>query len=49
MLKTYTRDMILQVREFIDRRLDIFEIASRMNLDVDDIKMIIDIINQIVT
>ena len=49
MLKSYSRDLILSVREFLERRLEVFEIASRMNLDPEDIRAIIDIINQIVT
>jgi len=49
MLKSYSRDLILQVREFLERRCEVFEIASRMNLDPEDIRVIIDIINQIVT
>ena len=49
MLKSYSRDLILCVREFRERRCEVFEIASRMNLDPEDIRAIIDIINQIVT
>jgi hypothetical protein len=49
MLKSYSRDIILQVREFLERRCEVFEIASRMNLDPQDIQAIIDIINQIIT
>jgi hypothetical protein len=49
MLKHYSRDLILSVKEMLERRLDVIEIASRMNLDVEDIRMILDLINQIVT
>jgi hypothetical protein len=49
MLKTYSRDLILQVREMLDRHLDLIEIAHRMHLDPEDIRMIMDIINQIIT
>ena len=49
MLKHYTRDLILSVREMVERRLDVIEIAHRMNLDPQDIQAILDIINRIVT
>ena len=42
-----TRELVNQVREFLDRNLDALEIARRMNLDADDIQMIIDFINNI--
>lgn len=44
-----SRALINQVREFMDRHLDVFEIARRMSLDVDDVRAIIDIINNIIT
>jgi hypothetical protein len=49
MLKSYSRDIILSVRELLERRLEIFDIASRLNIDVEDIRAILDIINQIIT
>ena len=49
MLKSYSRDLILSVRELLERRLEIFDIASRLNIDVEDIRAILDIINQIIT
>ena len=44
-----SRALINQVREFMERHLDVFEIARRMSLDVDDVRAIIDIINNIIT
>lgn len=44
-----TRELVNQVREYMDRHLDAIEIARRMNLDADDIQMIIDLINNILT
>ena len=46
----YTKhDLILAVKEMLERRWNVYEIASRMNLDVDDVQTIIDIIKNIVT
>jgi hypothetical protein len=45
----YSRDLILQVREMLERHWDVYEIASKMNLDVDDIQTILEIIKQIVS
>ena len=45
----YARQLIAQVRELLDRHLDVIEIAHRLHLDPTDIQAIIDIINQIVT
>lgn len=44
-----TRDIINQVREYLDRHLDAIEIARRMNLEPSDIQTIIDLINNILT
>ena len=44
-----TRDLLLQVREMMERKWDCVEIAHRMNLDVDDVRMIIDVINNLFT
>jgi len=49
MLKHYSRDLILSVREMLERHWNVYEIAAKMNIDVDDIRMIVDIINQIIT
>jgi len=49
MLKHYSRELIGSVKEMLERRLDIFEIAHRMNLDPDDIQMMIEIIKQLVS
>ena len=44
-----TRDLLLQVREMMERKWDALEIASRMNLDVDDVRTIIDVVNNLFT
>ena len=45
----YTRDFILQVREMLERNLDVLEIAHRMHIDPSDIQAVVEIIKQIVT
>lgn len=44
---TTSRDMILQVREFLERHCNALEIAHRMNIDVADVQTIIEIIKGI--
>ena len=44
-----TRDLLLQVREMMERKWDALEIAHRMNLDVDDVRTIIDVVNNLFT
>lgn len=44
-----TRALINQVREFMERHLDTIEIARRMHLDPDDVQIIINIINNILS
>ena len=44
-----TRDFLLQVREMMERKWDCIEIASRLNIDVDDVRIMVDIINNIFT
>ena len=41
--------IIIQVRELLERNLDLFEISSRLNLDPSDVQMAIEIIKQIVS
>jgi hypothetical protein len=42
----YSRDLIMQVREFMER-FNCYEIASKLNLDVYTVQAIIDFINGI--
>jgi hypothetical protein len=44
-----TKDVMLQVKEMMERKWDCVEIASRLNLDVDDVRIIIDLVNNIFT
>jgi hypothetical protein len=45
----YSRDLILSVREMLERNWSVYEIAARMNLDADDVQSIIEIIKNIAT
>ena len=44
-----SKDIILQVKELMSRNLDVVEIAHRLHIDADDVRMIIDIVNNIFT
>jgi len=44
-----TRDTINQVREMLERHLDVVEIASKLNLDLDTVKIAADIIKELIT
>jgi hypothetical protein len=44
-----TRDIINQVREMLERHLDVVEIASKLNLDLDTVRLAADIIKEIIT
>jgi hypothetical protein len=45
----YSKDMIMQVRELMERHCDVVAIAHRLNFDVSDVQTIIEIIKQVVT
>ena len=45
----YSRDLILAVREMLERHWSIYEIAARMNLDPDDVQTIVEIIKNVAT
>ena len=44
-----TKDIVLQVKELVSRNLDMNEIAHRMHINTEDVRMIIDIIDNIFT
>ena len=44
----YSRDLILQVREFLERHCDALEIAHRMGIDANDVLAMIEIIKGII-
>ena len=42
-------DLILQVREMLERHWDVYQIASRMKLDPAYVQILIDTINNLLT
>ena len=44
-----TRDLLLQVREMMERKWDCIEIAHKLNIDPDDVRVMIELINNIFT
>jgi len=49
MIKHITRDLVLAVKEMLERHLDALEIAHRLHLDPQDVIAIIKIITDIST
>ena len=43
------RDFINQVRELLERHLDVVEIAQRMRVDLDLVRLAADIIKELLT
>jgi hypothetical protein len=41
--------ILLQVREMLDRNWNLLEISTKLNLDPDDVKIAIDIIQNLLT
>ena len=44
-----TRDVINEVRAMLERHWSVADMAARMNIDPEDIRMIIDLINNLLT
>ena len=50
MLKSYSRDLILSVKEMVvERGWTVVDAASRLGLDVDDVNNIMDMVKQILS
>ena len=43
------RDLLNQIRELFDRKFDMLEIASSLNIDLDTVRLALDIIKEIIT
>lgn len=43
------RELVNQVRELLERHLDLVEIAAKLNLDLDTVRIALDIIKEIIT
>ena len=46
---THTKLLILQVKEMMDRNLNVVEIASRLHIDPEDVKLLIEVVNNLFT
>jgi hypothetical protein len=44
-----SRDIINQVRELLERHLNVVDIAQKMNVDLETVKLAADIIREIIT
>lgn len=44
----YSHDLILQVKELLERHLDVYEIAHRLHMDYDMVASVIDVIKGLV-
>lgn len=44
-----SHDAIAAVREMMERNWSIAEMAAKLNLDYDDVRLIVDIINQVLS
>lgn len=44
-----TRDLITEVKSMMERNWDALDIARKMGLDIDDVRMIMDIVNNLFT
>lgn len=45
----FTRDMVLAVREMLERHWDVYTIATRLKLDPHTVQQVIDFINNTLT
>ena len=43
------RDFVNQVRELLERHIDVVDIASKLNVGLDTVKIALDIIKEILT
>jgi predicted transcriptional regulator len=43
------RELINQIRELLERHLDVLEIAHRLNLDIETVKFAVSVIKEIIT
>lgn len=49
MKQLFTHDMVLAVREMLDRHWDVYAMASRLKIDPYVVQAIIDFINNVAT
>ena len=44
-----SRDIINQVRELLERHLDVIDIAQKIGVDLDTVRLAADIIREVIT
>lgn len=49
MKRFFTHDMVLAVREMLDRHWDVYAMAARLKMDPATVQAIIDFINNVAT
>ena len=48
-MKTWNHDMVLAVREMLERHWDVYNMASKLKMDPATVQAIIDMINNVLT
>jgi orotate phosphoribosyltransferase-like protein len=43
------RELVNQIRELMERHLSVVDIASRLNIDLETVRLALDIIKEIIT
>jgi orotate phosphoribosyltransferase-like protein len=43
------RELVNQIRELMERHLSVVDIAARLNIDLDTVRLALDIIKEIIT
>lgn len=44
----FKRDWVNAVRELLERNLNVYEIAHRLGLDIDDVNMIVEVLKNLI-
>lgn len=44
-----SRELLLEVRGMMERKWDYVEIANKLNINVDDVRIMVDLINNLLT
>lgn len=45
----HSKQLIMQVKELLERNLDAYEIAARMHISADEVRILIDLVNNLFT
>lgn len=44
-----THDLVLAVKEMLERQWSVVDMAAKLNIDPDDVRTILEILNQVLT